>query len=113
MQKKKAHPYKYAEKCLYTYHRNLESYEKLSKELEVIQIHGDVRVQTYEIHSTGTWYSNPIERYINIIIKIKFKLSKLASKIAPLKALHENLMLSRDKDQAAIELIIMEEYYSG
>lgn len=107
---KEANPFQYTEYCLYSYPRNVETYECLTIELELICLRGDVRAQSYEMHGHSTGYSNPVEKYIQVIDKIENKLHRLERRIIPIAEKHAELKTSQAEQQAQ-QLIIMEKYY--
>ena len=108
---KNTNPFRYTEYCLYSYPRNVETYEYLMIELELINLRGDIRTQSYEIHGHSTGYSNPVEKYVQVIDKIENKLRRLERKIIPVREKHQELRDNKTEDQQAQQLIIMEKYY--
>lgn len=108
---KEANPFQYTEYCLYSYPRNVETYECLTIELELINLRGDIRAQSYEMYGHSTGYSNPVEKYIQVIDKIENKLHRLERKIIPVREKHQELRDNQKDEQQAQQLIIMEKYY--
>ena len=108
---KNTNPFRYTEYCLYSYPRNVDVYDCLKIELELIYLRGDVRTQSYEIHSHSTGYSNPVEKYVQVIDKIENKLRRLERKIIPVREKHQELRDNQKDEQQTMQLIIMEQYY--
>lgn len=57
--------YRYAEKVLYSYKRNVETSERLSEELRILRASGDVYGQSYGQIATGG-SGDPLHRSGNI-----------------------------------------------
>lgn len=108
---KKADSYRYTESFLYGYIRNIESYDALTAEIEILRNSGDVRAQSYEISSHSTGFSAPVEKYLHVLLKLEDKLLRLERKILPVRELHQELIDEQTDQRQAQQLIIMEKYY--
>lgn len=108
--------YKYAEKCLYEYNKNLAALETLRQELQIERSNIDVHAQSYEqnVRSTGT-ISNPVWLRLMRIDKLEGRIRQLEHYTEPVTRLIADLKAPyvREGSPKAILYSLMELYYFG
>ena len=84
--------FKYAEKCLYEYKRNLAGLRVLREDLRVIQAGLDVHAQNYQytFNFTGE-VSNPVQSRLLKIESLEERIRKLERVVNPITQLIEDL----------------------
>ncbi len=75
---KEKNKFRYAEKCLYEYKKNLARLDVLCEDLRVLQCSSDVKVQRYDrIFSTNGCPSDPVFNHIVKIESIEEEIQKI------------------------------------
>ena len=89
---KQQNSFKYAEKCLYEYKRNLAGLRVLREDLRVIQAGLDVHAQNYQytFNFTGE-ISNPVQSRLLKIESLEERIRKLERVVNPITQLIEDL----------------------
>ncbi len=89
---KQQNSFKYAEKCLYEYKRNLAGLRVLREDLRVIQAGLDVHAQNYQytFNFTGE-VSNPVQSRLLKIESLEERIRKLERVVNPITQLIEDL----------------------
>ena len=99
--------YRYAEHCLYSYHKNQETYRKLKRELKCLRSGSDVHGQNYG-KRTQTGSVSPVERYVERLDKLEYHLARIKRELKPvLKVIIE----MRHKSTTPLKRVILESYY--
>ena len=89
---KEKNKFRYAEKCLYEYKRNLAALEVLREDLRVVQASTDVHAQSYQsFFSSGGDPSNPVQARLMRIESIEGKIHTLERFTKPIVKLIEDL----------------------
>ncbi len=105
------HIYRYAEKCLYSYRKNLSLLEGFSNELEILRSCGDVHAQDYSGRiNSSAGNADPIHGYVHKILTLERKIESLIRRTKPITCLHEYLQSSLDTMHKHY-LRILELYY--
>ena len=91
--------FRYAEKCLYEYKRNMACLEILREDLRVEQAGSDVHVQNYQytIDFTGT-HSNPVQARMIKIEQLEERIRKLERWTKPITQLEKDLTSAESLD---------------
>ena len=91
--------FRYAEKCLYEYKRNMACLEILREDLRVEQAGSDVHVQNhqYTIDFTGA-HSNPVQARMIKIEQLEERIRKLERWTKPLTQLEKDLTSAESLD---------------
>ena len=89
---KQKNDFRYAEKCLYEYKRNLAGLKVLREDLRVAQAGLDVHAQNYQytFNFTGE-VSNPVQSRLMKIEGLEERIRKLERVVNPIKQLIEDL----------------------
>lgn len=75
---KENHKFRYAEKCLYEYKKNLARLNVLSEDLRVLKCSSDVKAQSYNlIFSSNGRPSDPVFNYVVKIESIEEEIGKI------------------------------------
>ena len=91
--------FRYAEKCLYEYKRNIACMEILREDLRVERAGSDVHVQNYQytINFTGE-VSNPVQARVLKIEQLEERIRKLERWTKPLTQLEKDLTSAESLD---------------
>lgn len=87
-------PYRFAERCLYTYKENLARLEVLREDLRVIRSLSSVKVQDYDyntISSTPGGHGDPVVERLLRIEHLEEKITGLERRTKPITRLLEDL----------------------
>ena len=116
MKGKECDLFKYAEKCLYEYKRNLACLEILRNDLRVERAGSDVHCQNYQstLSQTGT-PSNPVQNRLLRIEQLEGRIQQLERYTQPVTRLIVDLKAPYvlDDSQKAELYTLMELYYFG
>ena len=104
--------YRYAEKVLYSYKRNVETSERMSEELRRLRASGDVHGQSYEqIARCGS--GDPVARHVDEIMRLEARLKSILRRIKAVdemrKDLREGNVITITKPKNL--LLILDGYY--
>ena len=104
--------YRYAEKVLYSYKRNVETSERMSEELRRLRASGDVHGQSYEqIARCGS--GDPVARHVDEIMRLEARLKRILRRIKAVdemrKDLREGNVITITKPKNL--LLILDGYY--
>ena len=116
MSTKERDVFRYVEKCLYEYKRNIACLKILKDDLRVEQAGCDVHVQNYQYTGTPTGEpSNPVESRLIKIEKLEERIRILERCTQPISRLIEDLTAPyvHDGSAKAEMYAIMELYYFG
>ena len=91
--------FRYAEKCLYEYKRNMACLEILREDLRIERAGSDVHVQNYQytIDFTGT-HSNPVQARMIKIEQLEERIRKLERWTKPITQLEKDLTSAESLD---------------
>ena len=104
--------YRYAEKVLYSYRRNVETCARMSEELRMLRASGDVHGQGYgQIARGGS--VDPVARHVDEILRVEARLKRILRRVKAVDEMRKDL---REGNVITITsgrnlLLIMEEYY--
>ena len=99
--------FRYAEKCLYEYKRNLAALNVLKEDLHVIEIGTDVHAQNYQLslNFTGT-PSNPVQARLLKIETIKERIQQLERFTTPITSLINDLDIPENLNGSENQLLL-------
>lgn len=103
--------YKYVEKCLYEYQKNLSRLNTLELDLNVLRSNGDVHAQNYDAVQ-GQGISNPVLQYMMKIDRLEHQIKILKRITTPITKLVKDLE-KLDTTNNKEFLIILTLYYFG
>ena len=116
MSNREVNMFKYAEKCLYEYKRNIACLEILREDLRTEKNATDVQAQTYDTPSNFTGDpSNPVQSRIIRIERLEERIKQLERYTQPVTQLISDLNASyvREGSPKAELYALMELYYFG
>lgn len=82
--------YRYAEKVLYSYRRNVETSERLSEELRMLRASGDVYGQSYGQIATGG-SGDPVARHVDEILMLEARLKRILRRVKAVDEMRKDL----------------------
>ena len=82
--------YRYAEKVLYSYRRNVETSERLSEELRRLWASGDVHGQSYGQIATGG-IGDPVARHVDEILRVEARLKRILRRVKAVDEMRKDL----------------------
>ncbi len=82
--------YRYAEKVLYSYRRNVETSERLSEELRRLWASGDVHGQSYGQIATGG-SGDPVARHVDEILRVEARLKRILRRVKAVDEMRKDL----------------------
>ncbi len=104
--------FRLTEKRLFQYGTNIKKLVTLQNELNELQHGGDIHAQNYSATGGNNHgVNNPVLNYVEKVLSIEHKITRLERDIKPVKRLIEDLQ--RDNSQKARDFIILlREFYS-
>lgn len=82
--------YRYAEKVLYSYKRNVETCCRLSEELRSLREAGDVHGQNYGQIATGG-SGDPVARHVEEVMRIEARLKRIQRRVKAVDEMRKDL----------------------
>ena len=105
--------YRYAEKCLRRYPRNVILTAVLSEKIAVLKSSSDIHVQDYggRVNSSAG-YADPVNSYVHRLLDLERRLSVIERSTLPITRLQEDL-LSSSETMSRHYLRILQDFYFG
>ena len=108
--------FRYAEKCLYEYKRNMAALEVLRGDLRIAQADVDVHAQNYQaVFTSDGEPSNPVEARLMKIENIESKIQFLERNTKPITKLIEDLSAPENLEGSVNRMLlgVMKLFYFG
>lgn len=105
--------YKYIEKVMYSYSVNKEMKEEYEQELDYIEGHGDVKVQSYNESTGGGEVPDRVLDYVHRKQVIEKKILRLNMEIAAVEDVMERLDKEGDEHSLKLYAVLQVVYFTS